>query len=68
MTFEVTFVTPISLAAGEVYYLNFENEATNGKAFYLEYARDNAYADGTYYKAGSDDQKDAWFQVWGGPA
>ena len=51
--------------AGQVYYLNFENEASNGKAFYLEYASDNTYANGAYHKAGSDDGKDAWFQVWG---
>ena len=69
MTYEVTYSTPVGpLTAGTNYYLNFENEAPNGKAFYLEYAGDNTYANGTYYKAGSDDEKDAWFQVWGGPA
>ena len=66
MSFEVTFDNPLTLNAGQVYYLNFENEASNGKAFYLEYASDNTYDNGTYHKAGSDDEKDTWFQVWGG--
>ncbi len=63
----MTFAS-ITLNAGQVYYLNFENEASNGKAFYLEYASDDTYADGTYYEDGSDEEKDAWFQVWGTPA
>ena len=60
-----TLVGP--LTAGTTYYLDLENEAENGKAFYLECAGGNNYANGTYHKAGSDDEKDAWFQVWGGP-
>ena len=69
MTFEVIYGTPVGpLAAGTTYYLNLENGATNGKAFYLEYAGANTYANGSYHKAGSDDGKDVWFQVWGRPA
>ena len=68
MTYEVIYGTAVGqLAAGTTYYLNLENEAANGKAFYLEYASTNTYANGSYHKAGSDDEKDAWFQVWGGP-
>ena len=66
MNFEVTFATPAGpLAAGTTYYLNFENEANNGKAYYIGYAEDDTYPGGAFYKAGSDDEKDAWFQVWG---
>ena len=65
VAFEVVFTAPITLSAGTTYHLNFENEANNGKAFYLEYS-DDTYPNGTYYKGGDDDEKDAWFQVWGG--
>ena len=68
MTYKVIYSTPVGpLTAGTTYYLNFENEAANGKAFYLEYAGNNTYANGSYFKAGSNDEKDAWFQVLGGP-
>ena len=69
MPYEAVYETVVGpLTAGTKYYLNFENEAGNGKSFYLEYASSNTYANGTYYKAGSDEEKDAWFQVWGVPA
>ena len=65
-TKEVIYVTPVGpLTAGTTYYVNFENEASNGKAVYVEYAGDDTYPNGAYHKDGSDDQKDAWFQVWG---
>ena len=66
MTFEVTFASPVGpLTAGTTYYLNFENEAPNGKAFYLQYTGSDTYPGGTYFKSGSDDGKDIRFQVWG---
>ncbi len=69
MSYEAKFATPVGpLTAGTTYYLNFENEAQNGKAFYIEYAPDDIYPNGTYYKASSDDGKDTRFQVWGGLA
>ena len=68
LTFEVVYGTPVGpLDAGTTYYLNFENEAPGGKAFYLESALGNPYANGTYYEGGgADEEKDSWFQVWGG--
>ena len=69
MPYEAVYETMVGpLTAGTKYYLNFENEAGNGISFYLEYASSNTYANGTHYKAGSDEEKDAWFQVWGVPA
>ncbi len=65
VSYEVTFATPMTITGGTTYYLNFENEASNGKVFYLEFASDNTYSNGTYFQDGSDKEKDAWFQVWG---
>ena len=62
---EVTFAAPLTLDGGKTYYLNFECEASNGKTLYLEYAKQDAYAGGTYLKHGSDDGKDIWFQLFG---
>ena len=61
MTYEVVYGTPVGpLDAGTTYYLNFENEAPNGKAFFLEFAGDNTYLNGgTYFEGGSDKGKDA---------
>ena len=66
MTYEVMYVTPVGpLTGGTTYYLNFENDASNGKPIILEFASDNTYPNGTYFEGGSDKEKDAWFQVWG---
>jgi len=62
---EVTFASPLTLEGGKTYFLNFQCEAANGKTFYLEYASSDTYAAGTYYKGGSDDSKDVWFQMFG---
>ena len=64
--YEITFASPVGpLDAGVTYYLNFENNSANGKKYYLEYTGGNAYPNGTYYKSGSNDGKDAKFQVFG---
>jgi fibronectin type 3 domain-containing protein len=66
VTLTIVYPTPVGpLTAGTTYHLNMECEASNGKAVYTEYAGNNAYSSGTYYKSGSDDGKDAWFEVWG---
>jgi hypothetical protein len=67
--FEIAFGVPIGpLRAGRTYYLNFENRSSNGKKYYLEYSGADVYPAGTYFKSGSNDGKDIWFQVWGGAA
>ncbi len=66
MTYTYTYSTPVSgLSQGTTYYLNFDNLGGNGIADYVEYYSGNTYSDGTYYKSGSDDGKDMWFEIWG---
>ena len=66
MMLQVVFPAPVGpLTAGSTYYLNLECEASNGKTIYVEQASHNAYSEGSYFKSGSDDEKDIWFQVFG---
>ncbi|MHC4086351.1 MAG: metallophosphoesterase [Planctomycetota bacterium] len=71
MTYTITFSTPVGpLSANTTYYLNFETGG-NGKAYFLGYNDDSDYGDGSYYKDGSDDNKDSYFKIFGsdiGPA
>lgn len=66
MTYEINYGTPIGpLTAGTTYWINLECEGPNGKSIYVELSSFSTYPNGTYYKAASDDGKDAWFQLWG---
>ncbi len=66
MKYEIIYTTPVGpLQAGVEYFLNFDGSAPNGKPYYIEFSGDDVYADGTYYKGGSVEEKDAWFQIWG---
>lgn len=65
-TYEINFSSPVGpLTAGTTYYLNLECESANSGKIYAEAATGSTYANGTYYKDGSDDSKDLWFQLWG---
>lgn len=65
-TLQVAFPTPVGpLNAGSTYYLNLECEAPNGKTIYVEQAQADVYSGGSYFKEGSDEGKDMWFQVLG---
>jgi PKD repeat protein len=55
----------IVLNQGTTYYINTSNTSSNGKAYYLEMAGSSTYANGTYYKASSDEKKDVRFAIWG---
>jgi hypothetical protein len=61
--YTITFGAPVALTAGTTYYINLECNASNGKGVYLDYANSSTYANGTYYKHGSDDSKDMRFQL-----
>ncbi len=64
--YEIAFASPVGpLVAGTTYYLNFENNGSNGNKYYLEYSGGNTYPDGTYYKSGDNDGKDIKFQIIG---
>lgn len=66
MTREIIYNPSIGpLTAGTTYHLNFECETSNGKAIYSEYTGSDTYSGGTYFKSGSNDGKDAWFEIWG---
>jgi hypothetical protein len=65
-TYEVTFQTPIGpLAAGTIYYLNIDNEAPNANRVYLERSNGATYANGTFYRGGTDQVIDLRFEIWG---
>ncbi len=61
----ISFATPVGpLVAGTPYYLNF-NYGSNGEKLYLESSSSSAYPNGTYYKDGSNENKDIRFQIYG---
>ena len=65
-TYEIVFPTPVGpLNAGTHYFLNLDAEASNGKKFYHPYGGSSTYTNGTYYRNGSVDSTDMWFQIWG---
>jgi hypothetical protein len=65
-TYEILYRTPVGpLSSGTTYYLNFETGAPNGKRFWLESSAGTVYPRGTYYRDGSNDSKDIWFEIWG---
>lgn len=65
-TYEIVYAAPVGpFVAGTTYYLNFEFDPTNGRRLFLEGADGSAYANGTYYRAGSDNGQDARFEIWG---
>ncbi|MCP4745951.1 MAG: PKD domain-containing protein [Desulfobacteraceae bacterium] len=64
--YEIVYPATVGpLTAGVKYYLNIDGSAPNGKPYYTEYSEDDVYANGTYYKDFSDDEKDMWFQILG---
>jgi fibronectin type 3 domain-containing protein len=65
-TVVLSFPTPVGpLAPNTAYYLNLSTAASNGKAYYVQYAGASVYPRGTYFKSGSNDGKDARFQIHG---
>ena len=63
--YSIVLSQPVVLNGDQTYYLNFSTSASNGKKFFLEYSSNNSYAEGTWYKGGSNDGKDARFKIFG---
>jgi len=64
--YEIVYGSPVGpLAAGTTYYLNVANDAPNDKRVYLERSNGAGYANGTYYKDGTDQGFDIKFDLWG---
>ena len=64
-TVDVAFASPLNLTGGTTYYMNFKESAPNGEAYFLEYAGSSTYANGSYFKSGSNDGKDIRFTIRG---
>jgi len=61
--YDIVYNTSVGpFTAGTPYYLNLAN-SPSGKEVFVEYAGDNTYPRGTYYKGGSDDSKDMRFEI-----
>lgn len=61
---ELSLPAPVTLTAGKTYYINLKTSSSN--LFYVEYANSSsAYANGTYYRGGSDYKKDLRFNLIG---
>jgi len=61
-TFEILYNTPVGpFVAGTTYYLNLDTSSS--ARFYLDHSP-NAYANGTYYDQGSDQNEDLRFQLY----
>ena len=61
---ELTLPAPGTLTAATTYYINIKTSSSN--TFYVEYANSSsAYANGTYYRGGSNYKKDLRFNVIG---
>ncbi|MCU0785444.1 MAG: Ig-like domain-containing protein, partial [Verrucomicrobia bacterium] len=64
--YEIAYAAPVGpFTAGTTYYLNLDFAPT-GKEVWIEMSG-NAYANGTYYEAGSNLGKDMRFQIHGFP-
>lgn len=63
MTYTITYTTPVTLNAGQTYYLNFSTSGS--RYYYLDLSSSSVYANGTYYRNSTNQNKDCWFQVVG---
>jgi hypothetical protein len=62
--YDIVFTSPVGpLAAGTTYYLNLENEAPNSKDISVEWPDANNYPNGSYFRKGSDQNKDIRFTL-----
>ena len=65
-SYEILYRAPIGpLNSGTTYYLNFETGAPNARRFWIESSSGTVYNRGTYFRDGSDERKDIWFEIWG---
>jgi hypothetical protein len=64
--YELLYTQPVLLNAGTTYYINFNCEALNGARIYIETSQTGAaYPNGTFYRDGSSQGRDAVFEIWG---
>ena len=63
----VTLTLPdVVLNAGTTYYINLNNAASNGKAYFVDLSSSaTAYTSGSYFKQSSDEKKDMRFVLSG---
>jgi PKD repeat protein len=66
MKITLSYTTPVTLNAGQVYYLNLENKASNGAKYYVNLSSSStSYANGAYYRKASNQSRDMRFEIIG---
>jgi PKD repeat protein len=66
MKITLTYNTPVTLNAGQVYYFNLVSKATNGAKYYVDLSSSSSsYANGSYYRNGSNQSRDMRFEIIG---